>query len=200
IRKAYIELYSIEQVVDQIELLITQALGTPVNELARAPVKIYFVNVGILGLRGYSGINCVYVNEWYLNKIISDQLSLPSKPDSKLLSLITAIDLMTLTIHETAHQLNDPNMSTPTLFNNQGLTRPSIDNEFGRLAEKSIFGEQIDWFASIARVKLNFLEKFVYAIENSSKLPTLTANDKAIKRHSPSPCSAIDFFFHPVFF
>ncbi|CAF4534227.1 unnamed protein product, partial [Didymodactylos carnosus] len=46
-------------VVDQIELLITQALGTPVNELARAPVKIYFVNVGILGLRGYSGINCV---------------------------------------------------------------------------------------------------------------------------------------------
>ncbi|CAF1566064.1 unnamed protein product, partial [Didymodactylos carnosus] len=165
-----------------IELLITQALGTAVNELARAPVKTYFVNVGILGLRGYSSINCVYVNEWYLNKVISDQLSLPSRPDSKLLSLITAIDLMTLTI-------NCPCSHTT------GLTRSSIDNKFGRLAEKSIFDEQIYWFASIARVKVNFLETFVYAIESSSKLPTLTANDKAIKRHIPLPCSAIDFFF-----
>lgn len=45
-------------------------------------------------------------------------------------------------------------------------------NEFGAYVEKRIFNKQVDWFMSTETFDVEYVERFINAIENQSQLPT----------------------------
>lgn len=61
------------------------------------------------------------------------------------------------------------NVSTPLLLKDTSLAKEEL--EFGRMTEKKVFGNHINWFRSLRTSDKNYLANFITAIENSSKLP-----------------------------
>ncbi|CAF3332542.1 unnamed protein product [Rotaria sp. Silwood2] len=159
--------------------------------MAKTPMQVHFISIDFPTLRGFSGINELFINENYFSAKISEW-----KSNTRLLNSITKMDLITIALHECVHvrirqQVDDINMSTPNMLQYSQIDKQKCDQEFGRLAEMALFKEQINWFQSKDTINVNYVEQFLTAIENGTELPILTENDGAIRRE-PSTGMGVD--------
>jgi hypothetical protein len=66
--------------------------------MAKFPVQIHFFSLDFPTLRGFFGINELFINENYFLAKISEW-----KSNARLLDSITKMDLITIALHEYAH-------------------------------------------------------------------------------------------------
>lgn len=75
---------------------------------------------------------------------------------------------------------DEMNFSTPTKITANGCDDP----EFGRLIERKIFGETIDWLVSFPTIPSTYIDSFVQCILNGEDLPAVPAEAILLKRLS----------------
>ncbi|CAF3790133.1 unnamed protein product [Rotaria sp. Silwood1] len=174
------------QIIKLIEDLIHEVFGpnTEIKTMTKYPMQVHFISIDFPTLRGFSGINELFINENHFSAKISEW-----KSNTRLLDSITQMDLITIALHEYAHvrirqQVDDMNMSTLNMLQQCQIDKPKCDQEFGRLAEINLFKKQINWFQSKETINTNYVEQFLTAIQNETELPVLTENDGAIPRES----------------
>lgn len=72
--------------------------NTEIKKMAKTPIPVHFISIDFPTLRGFSGINELFINESYFSAKISEW-----KSNTRLLNSITKMDLITIALHECAH-------------------------------------------------------------------------------------------------
>ncbi|XP_037051054.1 uncharacterized protein LOC119084991 [Bradysia coprophila] len=170
--------------VNEVILRCIEEYGVNVEQSTSGVVKIVYVNNSCQNLRGFSGINEVYINavHFLLSLHVYDAI-IADKHD---LELRLQVDIINVAIHELAHlqlrkAMNDFNTSYPILAKSNAL--PDNYLEFGRYVEEQIFGAPVDWMES--DVDVHYLESIVSSVKSDSPIPKLTNVDEIIVREYP---------------
>jgi len=124
---------------------------------------VKFFNGATTQLRGFAGVNVVYINaEHFLEK------------KKKFSTFQVDLDVCSLIIHELAHihlriAANDVNISTPVLAKLHDL--PEL--EFGRCVESAVFGKPYDWCEStiVKYIPESHFLEILNSIETNGVLP-----------------------------
>ncbi|KAG4077183.1 hypothetical protein HA402_016170 [Bradysia odoriphaga] len=170
--------------------LIKQSFGEEfakhIGETNSIDVTVKLVATFEFELRGFCGINIIYVNSTYF-KNRRFQLGLTQLPET---DKILVIDILTVVIHEYAHirarQIaNNCNHSTPKCIVEAVNEN---DPEFGRMIERALFSVPIDWMKSLDNnsVGIGYIEQFIEAIDKGEEIPILNATPKLIARTGSS--------------
>lgn len=146
----------------------------------------------IRGIRGFAGINSIYVSYDHLLKFYK----LSGFHFAKgIVSSILKLEIIRIYIHEVSHVvirkfLNDINISTPSLETNGNKIK-----EAGVHSEKKFFGQRIDWFASAIYKHLNqkYCLNFLETILKGQKASFDLNASKCIENTSRIYLTAIDY-------
>ncbi|CAF1215377.1 unnamed protein product [Adineta ricciae] len=172
------------QIIEVIEGSIREIFGsnTEIKKIVRTPMQIHFISIDYPSLRGFSGINEMFINEnYFLTKINS------CKSNSSLSNSMLKMDLAAIALHECVHVRIRQKIIIDCIWYFQSEKKDIIC----LATELNLFHEQIDWFQSIDTINAHYVEKFLDAIENGTHLPSLTKNDGAIPRQ-PSTTMGVD--------
>ncbi|CAF2135960.1 unnamed protein product, partial [Rotaria magnacalcarata] len=160
-------------------------------------IQVEIVNCILAGLRGFCGINKIYINAAYIRGQMS-MYSTEYHPDSPIGKSVAEIDICTITIHEFDHAklrqaIMVTNASTPDFYSQQACGTVNERPEFGRLCEMAFFSGQIDYWQSAAdnNWNLDYLQQFITAIESASAIPKFNSTNNYVKRF-PSTTSGLD--------
>lgn len=154
-------------------------------------VDIVYVTYSSPKLRGFSGVNTVYVNEKHfkLTKVCYEDVI-----DPDVLDMLMQVDIINLVVHEYAHVkfrqvpkfpisfilflirlivqfTNDFNMSSPILAKNNKVDESHF--EFGRYVEEKIFGGAVDWVESASYISTDHLQSVINSVKNGTVIPKL---------------------------
>ncbi len=66
--------------------------------MPKSSIQVHFISIDFPTLRGFAGINELFINENYFSAKISEW-----KSDTRLLDSIIKMDLITIALHECAH-------------------------------------------------------------------------------------------------
>lgn len=162
---------------------------------------ITFVTDVDTDLRGFAGINKVFLNASHFTKKKKDYLEY-TDINPEVLDLLLLIDIISVVIHEYSNiklrkYTDNFNISTPFLARISEL--PESHFEFGRFIEIEIFGIAVDWLKSYKNVSMAYVEKTIEAIESNTSLPP---KDMLTGAFSKTACilMAVDFDIEPDLF
>lgn len=179
-------------------------------------VKVIWVTLATVFIRGFAGVNTVYANQkhfFYTHHWFEEDLS------AELLDLIMIIDVASMFLHEFAHiklrkviqfprviisdnknkllqYTNDLNASPQMLAKIKNL--PSNYNDFGRCIEEKVFGAAVDWANSLHGIPLDFLKRVVHSIKFNQNVPRL--DDASVIVRSEPVLMALDYKGKKEFF
>ncbi|CAF4588302.1 unnamed protein product, partial [Rotaria sp. Silwood2] len=160
-------------------------------------IQVEIIDCTLAGLRGFCGINKIYINAAYIRSQISTY-STTYHPDSPIGKSVVEMDICIIAIHEFGHTrlrqiTNNPNTCTPDLFSSVACSTVNERPESRRLCEMVFFFDQIDYWQSAADNKwdLDYFQQFIKAIESSSAIPPFNSTNNYIKRF-PSTTSGLD--------
>ncbi|RNA13853.1 hypothetical protein BpHYR1_026321 [Brachionus plicatilis] len=129
------------------EITAQNLLGFQLEEFLKNKLSLNLFNCEIVGLRGFAGIDSIYVNSVDLSSFF-DKLSKPSIHRDTALGILK-LEFIRIYIHEVTHVvvrkcLNDLNVSTPTIE-----SKAKNINEAGVNSEEKLFGKRISWLSSV---------------------------------------------------
>lgn len=186
-------------------------------------VTVHFVNYDVDELRGFSGLNSIFINVSHFNpKMLANKNFVDIENVMKM-------DIATVSLHEYAHVrirqvnnlnlrrtdgvncikrtknelkiifkvLDDFNMSTPNLITDADASTIQ-DLEFGRITEKRFFTVAVNWIRSLGTGSFPpiYIESFLNAINSNTALPQRPPHAHFIKRNKPVVMNAgTDFGF-----
>ncbi|CAF0791888.1 unnamed protein product [Rotaria sp. Silwood1] len=183
-------------VIEVIKSLATDGTGICLPNILSS-IQVEIIDCTLAGLRGFCGINKIYINAAYIRSQMSTY-STTFHPDSPIGKSVVEMDICTIAIHEFCHArlrqiTNNPNTCTPDLFRSVACSTVNERSEFGRLCEMVLFFDKIDYWRSAADNKwdLDYFQKFIKAIESSSAIPPFNSTNNYIKRF-PSTTSGLD--------
>ncbi|XP_037051133.1 uncharacterized protein LOC119085039 [Bradysia coprophila] len=174
------------QIIETVtKLIVANTEKIQNTELKHISVK--FVHIPSYSIRGFSGINEIYINSKHFEDNAKEYAS-----DTRAQS-ITQIDVVCIAMHENAQvrlrQARDNfNLSSPFV-----LTKCDDMNElqFGRMVEKEFFYGQVAWWRSMEALNMENIKSFLTAIATGTQLPKFDDKPKPVYR-PPSVVSGID--------
>ncbi|CAF3344744.1 unnamed protein product [Rotaria sp. Silwood1] len=154
-------------VIEVIKSLATDGTGICLPNILSS-IQVEIIDCTLAGLRGFCGINKIYINAAYIRSQMSTY-STTFHPDSPIGKSVVEMDICTIAIHEFCHA------------------------RLRQIMRNGPFFDQIDYWQSAADNKwdLDYFQKFIKAIESSSAIPPFNSTNNYIKRF-PSTTSGLD--------
>lgn len=158
--------------------------------------KVRFITSAVCDLRGFAGIECIFINE----KPFTDKLS--KHQEYAEIENAIIMDIVTVAIHEYSHfrvrkVFDDYNFSTPkyAIWSEQDQ-----QCEFGRIVERRFFRVAVDWLQTgkNSPAVQEFIKKFIAAVHSNTDLPSLPDNVNLSERPDGITMSGADFTITPL--